>query len=136
MLRYVGTKIVNAKMMTRLDYNDFRQWTLPKNENGADEGYLVEYLDGGTPNTSEYKGYVSWSPKEQFENAYRPTSGISFGLALEAMRKGVKITRTSWGSGGVFLFQVSGLIYKAEGKVEPWSISQIDVLADDWCVVV
>jgi hypothetical protein len=136
MLRYVGTKIVNAKMMTRLDYNDFRQWTLPKNENGADEGYLVEYLDGGTPNTPEYKGYVSWSPKEPFENAYRPASGMSFGLALEVMRKGVKIARTSWGSGGVFLFQTSGLIYKAEGKVEPWSISQIDVLADDWCVVV
>ena len=40
------TKAVNAKPMMRQEYNDFRGWQLPENENGADEGYLVEYQDG------------------------------------------------------------------------------------------
>lgn len=67
---FVGTKMVNATPMTRAEYNDFRGWQLPADENGADEGYLVEYLDGGKPNTPQYASYVSWSPKVQFEAAY------------------------------------------------------------------
>lgn len=64
-------KIINAKPMTRIEYNMFRGWTLPENENGEDEGYLVEYTDGGKANTDQYKGYVSWSPKDVFERAYK-----------------------------------------------------------------
>ncbi len=71
MKKYVGMKIINAKPMNRLDYNLFRGWELPKDENGADEGYLVEYTDGGKANTEAYKGYVSWSPKDVFERAYK-----------------------------------------------------------------
>ncbi len=37
MKTYIGTKILNAKPMTRGDYNTVRGWTLPDNENGADE---------------------------------------------------------------------------------------------------
>jgi len=70
MKSYIGTKLINATPMNRQDYNTFRGWTLPAGENGADEGYLVEYTDGGSRNTEAYKGYVSWSPKEQFDNAY------------------------------------------------------------------
>ena len=40
--------------------------------NGDDEGYLVEYTDGGKANTPQYDGYVSWSPKDVFERAYKP----------------------------------------------------------------
>lgn len=36
MLTYVGTKVVRAKPMTRLEYNNFRGWELPANENGDD----------------------------------------------------------------------------------------------------
>jgi len=71
MKKYVGMKIINAKPMTRIEYNMFRGWTLPENENGEDEGYLVEYTDGGKANTDQYKGYVSWSPKDVFERAYK-----------------------------------------------------------------
>lgn len=70
MKKYVGMKIINAKPMTRIDYNNFRGWSLPTDEKGEDEGYLVEYTDSG-PNTSDYKGYVSWSPKDVFERAYK-----------------------------------------------------------------
>ena len=71
MKKYVGMKIINAKPMSRLEYNIFRGWELPADEDGSDEGYLVEYIDGGKANTEQYKGYVSWSPKDVFERAYK-----------------------------------------------------------------
>ena len=71
MKSYVGTKHINAKPMTRQAYNDFRGWQLPTGEDGSDEGYLVEYKDGGKANTEIYSGYISWSPKDVFERAYK-----------------------------------------------------------------
>ncbi len=68
---YIGAKLLRAEPMTRAAYNDYRGWKLPENENGDDEGYLVEYNDGGAPNHPDHAGYISWSPKEQFDNAYR-----------------------------------------------------------------
>ncbi len=67
---YIGTKLIKATPMTRQAYNDLRGWTVPADENPADDGYLVEYLDGGKPNVAGFEGYVSWSPKAQFEAAY------------------------------------------------------------------
>ena len=113
MKTYIGTKIINATPMNRADYNAFRGWVLPVGENGADEGYLVEYLDGGKPNTVQYTGYVSWSPKAQFEGAYRATSGLTFGLAIEAMKKGAKVARTGWNGKGMWI-TLSGLNGKQE----------------------
>lgn len=69
--RYIGTKVIQAWAMTRAAYNAYRGWALPGNEKGDDEGYLVEYTDGGAPNDNRHAGYISWSPKEQFDNAYR-----------------------------------------------------------------
>lgn len=69
---FVGTKIVLLTPMNRLQYNEYRGWQLPTNENGADEGYLVEYTDGGEPNDARHKGYISWSPKAQADAAYHP----------------------------------------------------------------
>lgn len=74
--RYIGTKIILALAMTRLAYNEYRGWDLPADENGADEGYLVEYQDGGKPNHPGHVGYISWSPKEQFEAAYLPIGDV------------------------------------------------------------
>ena len=69
---FVGTKIVTAKPMSRGDYNAYRGWRLPDSEDGRDEGYLVEYQDGGKPNDERHAGYISWSPAEQFERANVP----------------------------------------------------------------
>lgn len=66
---YVGTKVIHAQPMDRRSYNVLRNWELPVNENGDDEGYLVEYPDQPA-NTDLYRGYVSWSPKDVFELAY------------------------------------------------------------------
>lgn len=103
MKRYIGVKEINATPMSRAAYNLFRGWELPKDENGEDEGYLVEYIDGGQANTATYKGYVSWSPKDVFDRAYKPTEGMTFGLALEALKKGCKVARKGWNGKGMWL---------------------------------
>ena len=72
MIPYIGTKAVKAVPMSRLAYNEYRGWVMPADENPADEGYLVEYLDGGKPCDDRHEGYISWSPKDVFERAYKP----------------------------------------------------------------
>ena len=155
MVAAIGTKAVNAKPMTRQEYNDFRGWQLPENENGADEGYLVEYQDG-EPNTTEYKGYVSWSPKAQFDNAYQDvTKGVSFGHAVELLKAGHRVAREGWNGKGMWLGLVNTGYYDvgcsvvndidsllpwigmktADNKFVPWLASQTDVLAEDWQIV-
>lgn len=77
MKHYIGTKIIRAKPMTRLDYNNLRGWGLPADENGDDPGYLVEYVDGGPANVPGFAGYVSWSPADVFERSYRQTGTVT-----------------------------------------------------------
>lgn len=59
MEKYIGVKIVEAAPFTRGDYNNYKGWTIPEDENPADEGYLVRYPDR----------YESWCPKKQFDDA-------------------------------------------------------------------
>ena len=161
MRQYIGTKIVNAEPMNRATYNAFRGWELPKDENGTDAGFLVEYVDGGEPNTTQYKGYVSWSPHEVFHNAYKCSGEMSFGDALVYLKSGHKVARSGWNGKGMFLFLVPGSIFKvnrppllgiyeegaeisyhahidmktADGQIVPWLASQTDMLAEDWVVL-
>jgi len=161
MKRYIGTKLINAKPMTRQAYNDFRGWNLPADENGADEGYLVEYVDGGKGNTDHYAGYVSWSPADVFDRAYRPCEGMTFGQAIEAMKTGQKVARAGWNGKGMFVYYVPANSYPVqtgaakshfgEGAMVPynaymaiknvnetvstWVPSVNDVLSDDWRIV-
>lgn len=102
-MHYIGIKEIHATPMNRADYNILRGWELPANEDGADEGYLVEYLDGGQSNHPNYHGYISWSPKDVFERAYKPIVGMTFGLALEALKKGHKVARSGWNGKGMWL---------------------------------
>ena len=71
MKKYVGTKKLKAIPMNKEEYCQYRQWEVPLNENPKEEGYLVEYLDGGKPNDERHLGYISWSPKDVFEKAYK-----------------------------------------------------------------
>ncbi len=161
MKTYIGTKLVRSEPMNRAEYNEFRGWQLSADENGADDGYLVEYMDGGKPNTTTHAGYVSWSPKEQHEAAYRETSGMSFGLAVEAMKKGMKVARAGWNGKGMFVFLVNGSTFNVsrapllgifpegsevnyrphidiknvDGSISTWAPSIGDALADDWAIL-
>lgn len=103
MKQFIGVKQLKATPMTRLDYVLMRGWELPADENGDDPGFLVEYLDGGKPNHPEHLGYISWSPEEVFNNAYRPIDGMTFGLALEALKLGHRVQRAGWNGKGMWL---------------------------------
>lgn len=101
---FCGTKQVIAREMTREKYNTYRGWELPADEDGADEGYLVEYTDGGKQNHPLHQGYISWSPKDVFERAYQDTAaGMSFGHAIEAMKQGAKVARAGWNGKGMWI---------------------------------
>lgn len=156
MQEFYGTKRINAKPMTRAEYNIFRGWELPSNENGDDTGYLVEYLDGGKPNVEGFAGYVIWSPSEQFEKAYQPTTALSFGHALVALQEGKRVARAGWNGKGMWLHLVprhdaigqhkdclpyvvlnypNGSTPYPDGAEVPWLASQTDMLANDWQIV-
>ena len=108
MKSYIGVKKINANQMTREEYNELRGWSMPADENPADDGYLVEYIDGGKANHPDYEGYISWSPADVFERSYRPYKGMDFGNALAALKMGLKVARAGWNGKGMWLILVAG----------------------------
>ena len=128
MKTFIGAKLIAAE---------------PQEKDGQD-GYKVVYADG----------YTSWSPKAVFEEAYRSISdgAMTFGLAIESLKKGYKVARAGWNGKGMFLGLVAGYDYNpkaedamigvlgceklhwigmktADNKFVPWLASQTDVLA-------
>lgn len=148
---YLGSKLVQAWPAVRITTRDGKFEyaeigdVVDPNAQKVEEGYRVQYDDG----------YRSWSPKAVFERSYRPTTGLSFGLAIEAMKMGRAVAREGWNGKGIHLkLQVpdehskmtlpyiyivtSGLITdnpKAPKGCVPWLASQTDMLADDWYIV-
>ncbi len=148
MKKYIGTKMIEAKPMNRGDYNKYRGWTIPEDENPADEGYFVKYSDG----------YESWSPKKQFEEAYRDCKSMTFGIALELLKKGCKVARKGWNGKEQYIQLATSISYKSaddeivncehdaignkaiafvgtSGVQIGWLASQADMLSEDWFVV-
>lgn len=80
---YSGTKQLHALPMTLGLYNAYRGWQMPANEDPDAPGYLVEYVDGGKPNDDRHAGYISWSPADVFERAYRPIGSHVDRMAAE-----------------------------------------------------
>ena len=149
MQKYIGTKIIEAVPAIRKGGKVYEEgWPIPKSMDPTEEGYKVRYPDG----------YESWSPKGVFEEAYRPTDCMSFGLAIEAMKKGKKVARRGWNGKNQHIELATRISYMtAEGvfvNVEHeaignkaiafcgtsgvqmgWLASQADMLADDWEIV-
>ena len=147
MLKYIRCHIVEAKPMTRGDYNTLRGWAIPANENAADEGYYIVYPDG----------YESWCPKAQFEAAGRLIDNMTFGQAIDACRySGKKIQRKNWNGVGqyvefrecatlnlqgvenhssCFVFHFVNRKTGETGIQVGWLASQADMAADDWVIV-
>jgi hypothetical protein len=158
---YIGTKMIEALSMTRGEYNNFRGWTIPSNENPNDDGFLVEYEDG----------YISWSPKKTFEAAYRKSGNLELGAAFKMLKLGFKVARKGWNDKNMFIYLVKGTnvdkdnlrneawkqlhdcdtfgdstgvvtinshidMKAADGSITVgWTPSQPDILAEDWIVV-
>ena len=145
---YIGTKRIDAEPMTRGDYNMYRGWTIPADENPTDEGYLVRYSDG----------YESWSPKATFEAAYKKSGEMNFGHAIELLKLGCKMARKGWNGKSQYVELATNISYKnANGEIINceheaignkalafvgtsgvqigWLASQADMLAEDWHIV-
>lgn len=67
MKEYIGTKIVQAEPAFRLDGKIYPKTSPYPKSLRLEDGYKVVYQDG----------YVSWSPKDVFEEAYRETSSMT-----------------------------------------------------------
>ena len=154
MKTYIGTKIIQAEPAFRIDGEIYPEsGPVPRSMN-REEGYRVHYPDG----------YESWSPRDVFEEAYREIDGMNFGLAIEAAKKGAKITRRGWNGKGMWVVYRTGYpdgipcnkntaeavgipegsLFKVrpylqmkcvDGSFQMWLASQSDILADDWEIV-
>jgi len=155
---HIGTKLLLATAMTLGDYNQYRGWNIPADQNTEDKGFLVEYIDGGKSNHPDHKGYISWSPEDVFHNAYKASGEMSFGMAVEAAKRGYKVARIGWNGSGMFAYivherteetKVKDLdtfgaymyyrehwaLFTAQKDVATWAPSGSDSLADDWVIV-
>lgn len=161
MQKYIGTKTLQAKPMTLGEYNSYRGWDIPANEDPTAAGYFVEYDDGGKANHPHHAGYISWSPADVFEKAYRLFTGNSFGVALEALKAGKRVAREGWNGKGMFVYLVPANSYPAQTgvakahygenalvpynaymalkgadeTVSTWVPSSTDTLAEDWTIL-
>ena len=154
MKQYIGTKIIQAEPAYRVS-NDHAHHIIVTDPADAyanypdvEEGYRVRYQDG----------YESWSPKDVFEETYRPTDAMSFGLAIEAAKKGKRIARKGWNGKGQYVELATAISYASpigavvnaehdaignqalafvgtSGVQMGWLASQADMLADDWMIV-
>jgi hypothetical protein len=138
-MKYIGIKIVDAEA----DNSEVAPGeALP--------GYRVKNPDG----------MVTWWPKEDFEQAFRPADGMSFGMAIEAAKKGMRIARKGWNGKGMWVFLAESeelntaadlsslenddgievgaffVMKTAQGGLQPgWLASQADMLAEDWVIL-
>ena len=213
MKRFNALKKVNAKPMSRQEYNDLRGWRLPADEDGSDKGYLIEDINS-SPNTLEFDGYVSWMPKEMFDDQFYEIDAqvvgesvkggctapqdpnheltedeikrlnetgslcdcanftqyggdcpieegdeFDFGSAIYLMQKSKNVMRKGWNGKGMYLFIIQGsndiaklhgygfgellgeptfsdaiFLKTVDNRLVPWTISQSDALATDWCL--
>ena len=146
---YIGTKIIEAAPDVKKGGKVYDlTWPIPRSMEPEEPGYRVRYPDG----------YESWSPKDVFEEASRPTDAMSFGLAIEAAKKGKRIARKGWNGKGQYVELATAISYASptgavvnaehdaignqalafvgtSGVQMGWLASQADMLADDWEIV-
>ena len=161
MQKYIGTKLIEAEAAVRYYMPNGSKVTVANSQEiseeehlqlaeclAAENGYRVKYPDG----------YESWSPKDVFEEAYRPINGMNFGLALEAAKKGKRIARRGWNGKHQYVELATGISYVNDdgdivnaghaaignaalafvgtlGVQLGWLASQADMLAEDWYIV-
>lgn len=127
MTKYIGTKVVDAE---------------PQIKDG-NEGYKVVYEDG----------YTSWSPKDVFEKAYHEVTGVSFGNALEAVKRGKGMRLPSWKEDVVVrvkhpvscdrkedafilgLMTAPFLYVQSRYGLVPWKETMIELFSEQWEIV-
>lgn len=154
-IRHIGTKIVDLVPTSATDAEALLDRPLCKdNADSIGSGYLVRYPDG----------YVSWSPAKAVEEAYISCSDLSIGLAIEAIKKGHKVSCYRWDDVRCYIYYVRGTkvpawrlrneaeqlntsteefinidghfdIYTPNGIIVGWTPSSTDLVLDDFYIV-
>jgi hypothetical protein len=113
---YVGCKLVKARPIPRVQIND---------DGKKEDGYQVEYPDK----------YLSWSPKEAFEDAYNHVFDLPFYSALYLLVTGKanRIHRHSVCEEINLSPSKKSLVRKKYFANDiPWLPTQEDIFATDW----
>lgn len=159
---YVSSRTVKVKPMTRLEYNVYRGWKLPTDENGSDTGFLVEETGDSVPNDPRHSGYINWMPTAAFEKTFKAVkpseeeppapdesaaiSGLDFGDALQYLESGCRLARDGWNGKGMFVYLVPPASYPVqtgavkahfgEGSMVPYNayfaIKNVDDTVSTW----
>lgn len=150
-MQYIAHELVNAVPALCIGGDIYRKDApIPCHDEDVtvQDGYEVTYADG----------FKSFCEKEYFERVARPTVGMSFGLAIEAMKQGRSVARRGWNGknqhielascisyvspgGGVVNVQHEAIGNMAvafvgtSGVQMGWLASQADMLAEDWIIV-
>ena len=136
MQKFNCSKTVLATAMTRLQYNNYRHWELPADENGDDPGYLVEALDGGKGNHKDHDGYITWMTAEQFESESMPEHEIelsksdknmSFGQAVHYAKQGYRVAREGWNGKGMYAAIMPGFPEGVPANEQTAAVHDIEV---------
>lgn len=122
MSKFIGVKMVEAVPMTaqtakskgyKVSTNHYYTNNNGQDKNFIDydfkEGYEITYPDG----------YKSWCPKDVFEEANRPIDGMTFGFAIEALKKGLKVARKGWNGKGMYLWLKPAVTIKSDWCKDP-----------------
>ena len=121
-MQYIRLNFVEAEPM---NFGEFKE-KHPKSgganveRNANDDGYKIVYRNG------EANEYVSWCPKAEFDAVSRPLGGMTFGIAVEAMKRGLKVTRAGWNGKGMYLWVMPGSTIKSCDTITDPHLKEID----------
>ena len=136
MSEYIRQNCVTAVPMT---YGEYKA----KNPGATD--YKNQPTDAKGYEATYCTGYKAWIPKAHFERTSRPVDGLTFGMAVEAMRHGERVARRKWDLLKKWLViqfstdpaksSLETICLASSGESYPWIPSSADLLSDDWRVI-
>lgn len=111
MSKFIGVKVIEAVPMTASEalQKDYRVGQNGTIIGPTTRGYEVTYEDG----------YKSWCPADVFEKNNRPIDGMTFGFAIEVLKKGLKVARKGWNGKGMYLWLKPATVIKSDWCKDP-----------------
>ena len=164
MKTYICTKVIHAvpaRMVNGILWpEDLPLPKLPEGTDGKGSGQNRELIiqEGYLYTTSPEDRFPEFKTVADFHAVCRSTEKMTFGDALEAMKRGERVSRKGWNGKGQYVFlayepdfntdadifaidneaPVSDMLVlkTAQDSFQPgWLATQSDMLADDWYIV-